>query len=493
MRFLRTPASPPAPGTVRTPASVLAERFSLLDVHERTAVDVAWRARERRQPRVWLERSVESARHWADEDRLPPLPGTDGWDADAECLLLHGLDSLLRGVHPYFGETLAAADDLPTAVVSTLQDCYQHHGFWYEDSDSIVLPRRHDSDDESPLVHAVVVTGDNRPTITIHRPPEGRWSGAPDEPLLTADDCATAALIGSDALTVTAHRADERWEYRVELDESVVTEDSIRKLIEHADEAGARVLALPEYATGPDVRERWERVLSDRTDGTLQWVLIGSGPTRDNLRANVAVLLSGDGRFAIEQPKLAPYDVEWAEFQNWDVADLPTNPVPDVVRDQAPPTARWLIVEAHGARLAVAVCESVSPSADSGPVTGLGDAKPTLVLCPVFSKPCHLSQWERPDTGKWSKIGADVVVTNSLVRSDWLQQPGVLQTTWTGTGVRRRRARNPRWKILHTRLRQGDSPVTALGDEIDDDAPRQSAPRDPAKPDRRSGQAGPVR
>jgi predicted amidohydrolase len=210
-----------------------------------------------------------------------------------------------------------------------------------------------------------------------------------------------------------------RWTYGPVLDEAAVGDELLEGLLDAAEAAQAAVLVLPEYACTPHLRQRWKAVLRSRRVGTVRWILVGSGPTTVP-NENVATLLSATGTTVVDQPKTQLYDLVPEALAAWRCPDLPEEANASALHERATPHRQWAIVETGRARIAIAVCESFKAQVADTAVAPLGRARPTLLLCPVFSQPTDRSHsWERPSSEPWGDRGTAVVIANSLVVAEW--------------------------------------------------------------------------
>lgn len=408
--------------------------------------------------------------HWRDTNKLPPLAGEPGWTPRDEAIVQHALDRLLRHAHPDTGDP--NTDDDPfvdrSATIAMRGD-HQTRGWWYCDDEVLVLPRRHVAAPagfvrDDPLRYSVVLTGETRQAVRVIRPRESAAGDAPEDPFVRAEHCATVPLIGAEALNLDVSQDDGRWYYRLRLSEDAVDDALIGRVIDNAERSGARLLAMPEYATSPSVARRWQDALRARSTSSLEWIMLGSGPTDDDPDANVALIMTSDGTIVARQPKTRPYDVLFRDLVDWRADGLPDDPPHgEPVRERVNPHGTWSIIEANTGRFAIAICESVKPSTSDPTVTHLGRAAPTLILCPVLSKPTDQSRWERPATETWARDLVEVVVANSLVMFHWalLTKPHD-DRAWVGTAGYRRLDGGSRWQVRHSRSKPLEASLAAV-------------------------------
>jgi len=372
------------------------------------------------------EQARRMALVWGDAAELAPLAGDADWDPREELATLRALDDLLSLAFPDLGGD--AAKMLDTEVLDALNERYYKDGWWYRSERLMLLPRRQrgegfvftPSPDAVPLQYTCVVEGDANALLQVTRMAQEDEVDGKGVPRTTAASCAAAPLVGRGALTLDVSLEGEDLSYGPVLRQEAIVEELIDRVLDAAEAAGAAILIAPEYSSSPEVCERWVAALSRREPSSLRWVVAGSGPLDGEPEANTATILSYDGRIRIEQPKMRPFNMTLGGLREWKHPDLPDGNDEQIVRERLTDSGPWQLVECNGGRFVVAVCESFQASADATWLSALGQACPTLVLCPVFSKPGDKSRWERSASAMWQTIGADVVIANSVVVGEWM-------------------------------------------------------------------------
>jgi hypothetical protein len=369
---------------------------------------------------------------WQKKDALPPRADQAGWDASEEAHLLHGLDRLLMRCHPDLsygpaGFGHAAADRLTAR--------YRAHGYWYRDRDILLLPRRATPcgprlrlADIGPLAHTCAVRGELAQAIQIRRLPPEIEADPADAPALDVAECAVSPLVGSDAFELAFEQnAGRRWTYGPRLDDTAISDELLERVLTAAEANKVTLLALPEYCCSPELVARWQALLRRRPLRTLRWILLGSGPVpgaQENAGAqedeNVATLVSYDGQFSVWQGKAQPYDLTANSLAGWSCPNVPADAADRTIQERIRPHAEWSIVECNRGRIAVCICESIRPETDRTLVAALGQASPTLLLCPIFDKPTDPRRsWLRETSAYWADKGVQVLVANSFVVAGW--------------------------------------------------------------------------
>ena len=312
-------------------------------------------------------------------------------------------------------------------VASAVRDRYLQLGWWYCGSGVLLLPRRetrkgmrYPAGGPGPLAYTCAIVGDDASALEVTRVPQALDAEAGGQPPLGAHDCVVAPVVGADALGLLfQEESSGRWTYGPRLEEHLLDVDVLEAILKRADAAGARVLVVPEYCCSPALRQRWLEVLARQSDGSVRWLVIGSGPIEGADGENTATLLSRDGSLVVDQPKVQLFDLAPAQLDAWKCPDIPPTAHGRSVTERAAVKRSWGILECNGGRLAVAVCESFRPRAGSSSIEPLAAALPTLLLCPVFSQQPRETCWERDASGTWGDLGTEVVIANSLVVAQW--------------------------------------------------------------------------
>lgn len=360
---------------------------------------------------------------WQVSEDLPLIGTHAGWDSREELIAQIGLDRLLGLCHPDVGHPDERR--LSRAVTRELVQRHQQHGYWHRSDGALLLPRRATSaglryppDGGGPLANTCILLADDAEAIEITRVPQERELDDAGSPPLGAEDCAVAPIAAAAVLRLHFENTAGRWTYGPELSDSVLPTALLESVLDRADETGAALLLLPEYCSSPDQRARWLDALSHRPSGSVKWLAIGSGPAGGG-DENIATLVSRDGKTMVHQPKTQPFDLAPDALEVWKCPEVPAAAKGQPITERAHVHRRWAVVECNRGRLATAVCESFRAKPGSDVPKALASARPTVLLCPVFSQPPRDTCWERAASEPWGDLGVSVVIANSLVVADW--------------------------------------------------------------------------
>lgn len=336
--------------------------------------------------------------------------------------MLRAMDRQLATVNPDTHDRLAAQQaGLSVAEVEELTGRWDRSGTWAHDARGLLLPSRRagrglavPKSPIGPLQFTAAVLGDHARRLRVVRLDDI------DEPRdwspLTAADCAVAPLVGAAELALDFYRSAGGARYRGKLAHPDVADETLDGVLASAAAQGARLLLLPEYALCPELYDRWLAALKRSNGNAPDLLVLGSGPIAD--AENAAVLVTVDGEELGAQPKTVPFDILPHELDDWSCPTYEAFADEQVIEDIRA-RAEWTLFESRVGRIAIAVCESFKPQTGDDTVVALGLARPTVLLCPVLSKPLNDSRWERWSTGAWGSLGVDTVVANSLVVGEW--------------------------------------------------------------------------
>jgi predicted amidohydrolase len=435
---------------LNTPADLLAQRLAVLTLTQRLEVDEAWRSRG--IGAVVRREAAGLAARWQRVEELPPAGGQTGWNPGQEMILQVGLDGLLGLCHPDVGHL--DEDKLPRWAASELARRYVRSGYWYRSPGLLLLPRRagsaglrYPAEGSGPLANTCALLGEDADLLTVVRVAQELEGDDAGSPRLGAEDCTVAPLTAAKTLRLSFEQVDERWRYSAELDEDALDDELLAAVLANADETGAAVLLMPEYCTSQTLRERWVRLLRGSGVGSVRWVVIGSGPT-DDPNENIATLISRDGRTIVDQPKTQPFDLPPRQLESWGCPNVPAAAADEPMLERARVHAEWLVVECNRGRLAMAVCESFRPRPGESLEKPLAAARPTLLLCPVFSQPPRERCWERTASEAWGQRDVAVAIANSLVVADW-QTDGELTGSVACAASRTLTGEGHSWSVHH--------------------------------------------
>lgn len=413
-----------------TPADVLAGRLAVLTPDQRHEVANAWRTR---RDDAALKRDADTvAATWRTPSRLPAAGNVAGWQPDQELLLQVGLDRLLGLSHPDVGHPDESR--LSRTVTAELAQRYLSLGYWFRAADVLLLPRRagtkglrYPAAGPEPLAYTCAILGQDAQAVAITRVPQEHEIDDAGRPPFGAGDCAVAPLVGADALGLSFAERSGRWTYGPDLQDSVLQRDLLERILDSADAAKAAVLVLPEYCSSPTQLQQWTDVLSTRPAGSVRWLLTGTGPAAaEDAEENIATLISRNTKVAVHQSKVRPFDLHPGALEAWQCPNIPEAAQGQPITERSPVSGKWMLLECNRGRLAVAICESFRPTAGNHAIAPLAEARPTLLLCPVFSQPLRNTCWERSATETWGQLGVETLVANSLVVAQWQAAGGEL-------------------------------------------------------------------